>query len=94
MTEGQIRYQTLMENQRHNLAMEKLGAIDTKTKQRQQDLAEARWPVEKWALEQDVDSRGWTAAGTYVGNIGSAVKNIGGFLFGDVFKAATAGLIG
>lgn len=40
MTEGQIRFQTIMENQRHNLEMERLGYVEANIKQRQADISQ------------------------------------------------------
>jgi hypothetical protein len=40
MTEGQLKYQTLMENQRHNLIVEKQNADQVKINSRTNDIRE------------------------------------------------------
>lgn len=97
MTDGQIRYQTVLENQRHNLAMERLGQQEADVarrnvavKESEEQRAVALFPQQKVLMQSQAQSNignTWRNASEVAMNIIKGARGLLG-LFGDAASLA------
>lgn len=88
MTEGQIRYQQIVENQRHNLAVERLGAEENRLKSKEVKIKEAQ-------EARNVEIFPYQKSQAHWGVVGSIMSNLlGGAKFIDTSISATRNFFG
>lgn len=80
MTDSQVKYQQVMEAQRHNLAMEKLGAQENVIKQQQANIAERQADASALAAQASYIQAEKARKRTFAENF----RDIAGALFGGL----------
>lgn len=81
MTEGQIKYQTLAENQRHNLEMERLGQQEVDIKEYKKQAEVAQMLSNAADKQSQMEARPWQTAFEGIKAVGAVIKGVSSLLF-------------
>lgn len=91
MTDGQVKFQTLQENQRHNLQMEQLGKAELLVSKRKADVEERKQAQQERREEKfwdtELDYAKAQASTQWMAHVWNTIATIGGFA-GNMGKAA------